>query len=191
MAVLYLLLIALIYFLIILLLRWQKQQPLPGPKGWPVLGVLMELDLIRLYFTFDKWKTLYGDVFQFMCLGRKFVCVNSSDIMRDLLLREPNATKMAGRPDFFFEKYFYMHKKDVAFSSPDQQWAKRRKVLYKMLNAYGEGLVRIEHLIKGNLLAMKEEIDTLEGQSIDPSDLVERFILETIEVLVSRGINDI
>ncbi|XP_061190692.1 steroid 17-alpha-hydroxylase/17,20 lyase-like [Saccostrea echinata] len=184
MAIIYILLMAIICFLTILVLRWQKQKPFPGPKGWPVLGVLLELDLNRLYITFDKWGTLYGDVFQFMCLGRKFVCVNSSDIIRDILLHEPTATHMAGRPEIFVEKYFYMHKNDVVFSPPDKQWAKRRKLLYKMLNAYGEGLVKIEHLIKENLLAMKDVIDTYNGHTIDPSSLVERFILDTVEVLL-------
>ena len=84
----------------------------------------------------------------------------------------------------FFAKYFYLNN-DLAFSSLDPTWNKRKKLVHQKLNAYGEGLLRLEKQINRNLTALMEEIQLIEGQSIDPASMIEDFIFNTVETLVS------
>lgn len=84
----------------------------------------------------------------------------------------------------FFAKYFLLNS-DVAFSSLDPTWNKKRKLLHQKLNAYGEGILILEKQINRNLTALMEEIQQIEGQSIDPVPLVEDFIYDTMETFVS------
>lgn len=84
----------------------------------------------------------------------------------------------------FFAKYFYLNS-DLAFSSLDPTWNKRKKLVHQKLNAYGEGLLRLEKQINRNLTALMEEIQLIEGQSIDPASMIEDFIFNTVETLVS------
>ncbi|XP_056013433.1 steroid 17-alpha-hydroxylase/17,20 lyase-like isoform X2 [Ostrea edulis] len=57
-------------------------------------------------------------------------------------------------------------------------------MMYQTLNAYGEGLMDRERQITQNLITMKNEIQSVIGQTVDPSDIVEEFILSTIECLL-------
>ncbi|XP_056013423.1 steroid 17-alpha-hydroxylase/17,20 lyase-like isoform X3 [Ostrea edulis] len=190
MAALYIILIIVIsYFAFSVLKRCQKDKKFPGPPGKPVLGVLCDLDLEKLHVTFNKWSKQYGDLFQFTCLGKKFLVVSSSELVRDLFLKEPTATTTAGRLATFAGRYFFRPNSDVVFAtSPDQNWTKRRKMVYQILNAYGEGLMDRERQITQNLITMKNEIQSFIGQTVDPNDVVEEFILNTIEdLLIGRS----
>lgn len=44
----------------------------PGPKGYPLFGVIFEVDSKTLYKKLDEWTKQYGDTFQFRMLGKKF-----------------------------------------------------------------------------------------------------------------------
>ncbi|XP_056013438.1 cytochrome P450 1A1-like [Ostrea edulis] len=190
MAALYILFIIVIsYFVCSVLKKRQKEKKFPGPPGKPFLGVLFDLDLDKLYVVLHKWSKQYGDLFQFTCVGKKFLVVSSSELARDLFLKEPTATTTAGRPATFIGQYFFRPNSDVVFvTTPDKNWTKRRKMMYKTLNAYGEGLMDRERQITQNLITMKNEIQSFIGQTVDPSDIVEEFILNTIEdLLIGRS----
>ncbi|XP_048728893.2 steroid 17-alpha-hydroxylase/17,20 lyase-like [Ostrea edulis] len=61
-------------------------------------------------------------------------------------------------------------------------------MMYQILNAYGEGLIGRERQITQNLITMKNEIQSSIGQTVDPSNIVEEFILNTIEdLLIGRN----
>lgn len=178
-----LLIIVLCVFIGALLLFRKRSSQIPGPNGKPLIGNLLDLNLKSLHIKLFEWSKQYGDIFQFSIFSRKFVVINSSDILREAFLKEPNATIFAARPDLFFAKYFYLNS-DVAFSSLDPTWNKRRKLLHQKLNAYGEGLLNLEKQINRNLTTLMEELQLIEGQSIDPAPMVEDFIYNTIETLV-------
>lgn len=63
----------------------------PGPKGWP-------------------------DIFQFDLLGKTFVSLNSSEVLREAFNQEPNATVTANRPPLFLGKYVLESKMLTLFS---------------------------------------------------------------------------
>lgn len=129
----------------------------PGPKGWP-------------------------DIFQFDLLGKTFVSLNSSEVLREAFNQEPNATVTANRPPLFLGKYV-LENADVVFAQ-DNAVTRRRKLGYQLLRAYGEGLSCRESQIKENIISVKELIRSNEYKNIDPSDIVEEFLLSTVEVLV-------
>lgn len=155
----------------------------PGPKGWPIIGILFEFDLPTLYLTLYNWTTKYGEIFQFELLGKKFVSLNSSEVLREAFNKEPNATITAARSPTFYGEYVLDYYSDIAFASPNQDWTRRRKLGHQLLRTYGEGLSCLESQIKSNLISVKEYIRSTENKNIDPSEIVEEFVLSTVEVL--------
>jgi cytochrome P450 len=65
---------------------------LPGPKGLPVLGNLLDIDRSRLHVTLEGWARTYGDLYTFR-VGRK----------RAVVVSEPTSVERAlrGRPGLF------------------------------------------------------------------------------------------
>ena len=96
------------YTFAFLLIRWvfsnKPAHPLPpGPKGWPVLGNLLELN-DRSWHTFSEWKSVYGTsilllVFELVLTlilgplvyiniaGQNAIVINSHKVAADLLDR--------------------------------------------------------------------------------------------------------
>ncbi|XP_061187828.1 steroid 17-alpha-hydroxylase/17,20 lyase-like [Saccostrea echinata] len=167
----------------IFVFKTESPQP-PGPKGWPIVGVVFEVDISKLHIKLYEWAQIYGDVFQFDLLGQKFVCINSIDILRELFLKEPNATITADRPLTFTGKYVCDDYADVGFSSPSVLWTKRRKLAFQLLHTYGNGLTCLESQILKNLQTIKDNIRSLSGKNIFPVDFVDDFIFSTVEVLI-------
>jgi hypothetical protein len=135
---------------------------------------------IKLY----DWTEKYGDIFQFEVLGKKFVSLNSPEVLREAFNKEPNATITSFRPATFAGEYLMDNFANVGAASPDPLWTKRRKLSYQLIRSYGEGLSIIESQIKENLQSMKKDIRSIANQNVDPANMVEEFILNTIEVLV-------
>lgn len=161
----------------------RKNKP-PGPNGWPYFGVMFKVQIAKLHLTLYDWAKQYGDVFQFDMLGKKFICINSVDVLRDTFLKEPNATITANRPPTFIGKYSLSNYANVAFASPSPLWTKRRKLTYQLLHAYGEGLPCLEKQIMKNLQILKDEVQALAGRNTEPHVVVDNFIWNTLEILV-------
>lgn len=117
-------------------------------------------------------------------LGKKFVSLNSSEVLREAFNQEPNATITAARSPTFYGKYILDNYSDIAFASPNQDWTRRRKLGHQVLRAYGEGLSCVESKIKRNLVSVKEYLRSNENKNLDPSEIVEEFVLNTVEILV-------
>src|SRR3954471_13645361 len=70
----------------------RRIEALPGPKGLPVLGNLLDIDRSRLHVTLEGWARTYGDLYTFR-VGRK----------RAVVVSEPTSVERAlrGRPGLF------------------------------------------------------------------------------------------
>ncbi|KAK5789863.1 hypothetical protein VI817_008986 [Penicillium citrinum] len=60
-------------------------KPLPGPKGYPFLGSVLEFPKTFSYHKFKEWSDQYGPIYQVNVLGKTHVVISSEDIANDLL----------------------------------------------------------------------------------------------------------
>lgn len=157
---------------------------LPGPKGYPFFGVIFEVDVTRLHEKLYEWTQQYGDVFQFQMLGKKFFCINSMDVLRETFLQEPCATISASRPPTFVGKYLLRNYADVFLTSPSSLWEKRRKFVQRLLHTCGEGIASLETQVLKNLIHFEEKLRQNISNDVNPFEIVDEFILSTIEVLI-------
>lgn len=159
-----------------------KDRP-PGPKGYPFLGVVFEVDPPTLYKKLYEWTKQYGDVFQFQMLGKTFVSINSVEVLRETFLQEPCATISASRPPTFFGKYFFRNYTDLILASPSASWEKRRKFVHHLLHVYGEGKASLENQVLQNLIYFKENVRKTISNDVNPFEIVDDFLLSSIEFL--------
>ncbi|KAH9927105.1 cytochrome P450 [Epithele typhae] len=57
----------------------------PGPKGYPIIGSLLEMPLKYSWLTFAQWSERWGDLTTFTLLGQRFLLVNNADDALELL----------------------------------------------------------------------------------------------------------
>lgn len=177
-------LIGILPLLFYLFLKNRKKQtgfPPPGPKGYPIIGNLFQLDHLSL----SELSKTYGDIYSINIFGLKGVVLNSPDIVRKALLKEPNASIFASRRQSFFGENFMFNYSDIVFCSNTKKWTKRRKFSHKLLKAYGEGLKTIEKRLHHKLDGIIADVSKYNGLAFDPENVITDFLIGIITGLVS------
>ncbi|KAG1844263.1 cytochrome P450 [Suillus tomentosus] len=49
----------------------------PGPRGWPLIGNILDMPHIKPWLTFSAWGQKYGDITHIRVLGRHIIVLNS------------------------------------------------------------------------------------------------------------------
>jgi len=56
----------------------------PGPKGFPLIGNLLDVPADHPWMVYDEWRKTYGDMIYFNVLGRHFMILSSLEMITDL-----------------------------------------------------------------------------------------------------------
>lgn len=49
----------------------------PGPRGWPLIGNILDMPRVKPWVTFTKWGEMYGDITHIEVMGRHIIVLNS------------------------------------------------------------------------------------------------------------------
>ncbi|KAI6128870.1 cytochrome P450 [Pisolithus croceorrhizus] len=121
--------------LVCLWLAARKRKPLPyppGPKGFPIIGNALDINLKTPQFTYAKWGKIFGDVVYFNVFGQDFVVVNSEEIAR--LLADKRSTIYSDRPHSPVYSLFGIDRMTPVMPY-DNDWRLHRKLFHSSLKA--------------------------------------------------------
>ncbi|KIM59179.1 hypothetical protein SCLCIDRAFT_27466 [Scleroderma citrinum Foug A] len=129
-------LLALLAF--VALRAWQSSarrrglRSLPGPKGLPFIGNLLDINLVSPWLTYAEWGKRYvyyskGGIVHCTLLGRDFVIINDERIVHELL--EQRSAIYADRPSLSFVDNFGLNGNTVT-----TQYGNRWRLHRKMFN---------------------------------------------------------
>jgi len=62
---------------------------LPGPKGLPVLGNLLQINLQKLHSILEEWADNYGDIYQFKLFNKTVVAISEPALTQNILRDRP------------------------------------------------------------------------------------------------------
>ncbi|KAJ7644946.1 cytochrome P450 [Roridomyces roridus] len=66
--------------------RSRKSLPLPpGPKGWPLIGNVLDMPKSHSWKKFAQWGEIYGGIMSITLLGQPFVIINDPEIAKEIL----------------------------------------------------------------------------------------------------------
>jgi cytochrome P450 len=68
----------------------------PGPKGYPIIGNVLNMPAKHQWRTYAEWAKVYGDVFSFEVLGQRIMVLNSLEVAQDLF--EKRSANYSDRP---------------------------------------------------------------------------------------------
>ncbi|XP_014734710.1 PREDICTED: cytochrome P450 1A4-like isoform X2 [Sturnus vulgaris] len=135
------LLVAAAFCLVSVVLQWlQQQQPVPsglrrppGPRGYPVLGNVLELRK-DTHLALTRLSRRYGDVMQVRIGTRPVLVLSGLDTIRQALVKQ--GEDFMGRPDL--HSFHYISNGQSLAFSPDsgEVWKARRKLAQSALKSF-------------------------------------------------------
>jgi cytochrome P450 len=155
----------------------------PGPKGYPLLGNIMDIDTDYMHLKLTEWAKEFGDIFSIKLFGTRAIVISSPELIRETLITKPYNVIFADRPPTFIGKYVYGP--DIGFASYDKGWQARRKVVYRVLKLHGEGGRETEQMVIRELRRAVEQIRQTNEEPFEPYDIVTDCLCDIINCLVS------
>ncbi|ESK85382.1 cytochrome p450 [Moniliophthora roreri MCA 2997] len=147
----------------------------PGPKGYPVVGNLFQLDANRPWHTLLEWKKTYGDIVYIRLFNQDVIVLNSAKAAGDLLDRR--AANYSQRPRMPVTECL-TGGLNVALIDHGTRWRSMRRAAHEALNMRASVGYFPIHMREGIQLAL----DIL-GSPRECHDHVYRFISFTITSL--------
>ncbi|XP_046567781.1 steroid 17-alpha-hydroxylase/17,20 lyase-like [Haliotis rubra] len=114
----------------------------PGPKGWPLVGNLLEVRGTLLFRKLRDWSKTYGPVMTIQLGTLKAVILSRIDVVTEALITRQ--ADFAGRPDTYVVTKLTKGGKDIVNASYGPTWKLHRKITSKALRHYlmGDNLSR-------------------------------------------------
>ena len=69
--------------------KYRVLRDLPGPKGLPIIGNLLQIDLPKLHLIMEKWADEYGDSFKFKLANKNVIGISNTDLIHIILRERP------------------------------------------------------------------------------------------------------
>ena len=103
---------------------------LPGPRGLPLVGSLLELDLPRLHAVFEGWADEYGPLYTFRLGRRPVLVVSDPALVHEVLRRRPETYRRLGT----IAPVLAEMGADGVFSAEGERWRRQRSVAMHTLD---------------------------------------------------------
>ncbi|MGS0740504.1 cytochrome P450 [Glaciimonas sp. GG7] len=102
----------------------------PGPRGFPLLGNLMQLDPTRTYQILCDWADQYGSVFAFRIGNRRIVTITDTALIDQMLRERPERFRRWSK----LEELALEVDADGVFVAEGEKWRRHRKMVMYALN---------------------------------------------------------
>jgi len=103
---------------------------LPGPRGLPLLGNLLQLDIARAHTIMQRWADEFGSIYRFRIAHRDVVVVSDTELINEVLRDRPGGFRRRKLiQDAMLELGI-----DGVFTAEGLDWRRQRKLAMHALN---------------------------------------------------------
>jgi cytochrome P450 len=150
---------------------------LPGPRGLPLLGNLMQVDRTRVHASVEQWSREYGPFFPFRLGRRQFLVVADHDALGVLLRDRPDGFRRTSR---LSEIWNEMGLPSGVFGAEGDTWLRQRRMVMagfdpKHVKDYFPSLLKVTQRLRGRWQKAARA-----GQSVDLQADLMRFTVDAI-----------
>lgn len=156
----------------------------PGPRGYPILGILPFLDPSAPHLSVCKLAEKYGDICSMSLLKDDFVLVSGEKYIQEIYVH---------RQDDFSDRLRNVRistvlngLRDITSMDDDEKFRDIKKLTMRSLKTYGEGMERVENIsneVIGNFL------DYLENSNGKPIELKKKLKDVFGDIITSMVLN--
>jgi cytochrome P450 len=128
----------------------RRVRDLPGPRGLPVLGNLLQIDSTRMHLIAEEWSRTYGEYFRFRIGGREFLAIANPEAIASVLRDRPDGFQRTSRLSSTAREMGF----GGVFSSNGEQWRRQRPMVMAgfdpaHIKSYFPALVRVTQRFAG------------------------------------------
>ena len=98
---------------------------LPGPRGLPILGNLLQIDAASLHLIAEKWSRQYGEVFRFRIGRRPLLALANPEVIAAALRDRPDGFHRTERLSAIARELAF----DGVFSANGDAWRRQRPMV--------------------------------------------------------------
>lgn len=116
---------------------WFRRVPkglkaIPGPRGYPVIGSLLEIPKTRVYFKFKEWSDEYGPIMKFSALGWTHIVISDHRIANELLAHR--GAYYSDRPPLVMQHELIGHEGNMGSGAANRYWKNGRKLVAAIMS---------------------------------------------------------
>ncbi|HEY2928390.1 cytochrome P450, partial [Piscinibacter sp.] len=152
-------------------------EDLPGPRGLPLLGNLLQVDRERIHQNVEQWVREYGPYFRFQLGDRKLLVVADHEAFSAVLKDRPDGFRRTQRLE---EIWLEMGLAPGVFGAQGEAWRRQRRMVMASFDpnhvrAYFPSLLKVTQRLHGRWLKAART-----GASIDLQADLMRFTVDAI-----------
>ncbi|XP_032992179.1 cytochrome P450 2C16-like [Lacerta agilis] len=166
-AIIFLFVLFLFFFTFLKMYQKQDQLP-PGPTPWPLLGNILQKDVLQLSQTYPKFIKKYGPMFTVWMGTKPMIVLCGYETVKDALVNY--AEEFGGQSPIPF--FTYMTKDRGLITTNEMKWKELRKFTMSTLRNFGMGKKTMAEQIQEEAKCLVEAVEATQGQNFDPSNHV-------------------
>lgn len=104
---------------------------LPGPRGWPLLGNVPQIDFTRFHQRMERWMADYGSPFRVRLGRERFMVTDNMDAIQGMLRERPGLFRRRSNLERIFDELGL----NGVFSAEGENWQRQRRIVVTALNS--------------------------------------------------------
>lgn len=150
---------------------------LPGPRGWPLFGNLLQLNRARVHHTVEQWALQYGSLFRIRLGTTPFLVVAEHEAIAAILRDRPDGFRRPPRLDIVWRE---MGLSPGVFGANGDAWRRQRRMVMTgfdpaHVRAYFPSLSRVSRRLR-----QRWQLAAASGEPIDLQADLMRFTVDAI-----------
>ena len=152
---------------------------LPGPRGLPLLGNLLQLDTGRMHTILSKWADDFGPMYRYRVANKNAVVLADAGLINEVLRNRPDGFQRGKRMQAIVRELGV----DGVFNAEGEKWRRQRKLAMLALNTnhLREFFARLE--VVTARLQRRWERAAAAGETVDASLDLRRFTVDVTSSL--------
>ena len=180
--------VAFVLILYILLRRWNPLDELPGPKAYPLIGNVHQLDMKKLFINATDLAKQYGGIYKLRLFTKHVVLVSDERFIHDVLVKQ--SADFAGRP-YSYRSQLLSQGYSIGILDPGPVHTGRRKAVHTHLKQFGSGIKKIEDVTQTATDDLITRFVDQHGRPINAADFVHHCVTDVIAIyLVGETIGE-